>query len=121
MRYILIQKNAHVNMALSQLSMGKIKVPHLITGGVISFLTSIIINLAFAHYGWNSEWLVWINIGIFAIPIVLGIHHKKKGKHIRHSTLVCLTSGHGIAFTIFLNYVQEEIIPLILENINQIR
>lgn len=106
-------------MAL-QFSIGDLKLHHLGTGGLISVVTYLATNFAFTYYGLNQEWLIFINLVAITVPTILGIHHKRNGNRIRHSTHVCLTTGHGIIFTIILNYAQEGLLPIIFENINKI-
>ena len=108
-------------MALDIISNGNLKLHHLGIGGLISILSLFVTNFTLTNYGLSDEWLVLINFGVLVVPTILGIHHKRNGNHIRHSTRVCFTLGHGIVFTMILNYFQQGILPIILENVNQIR
>jgi len=101
--------------------MGDLKIHHLGTGVALSVISYIITYITVTQYGLSNELIPWINLVSLVIPTILGVHHKKNGNQIRHSTVICLISGHGIAFTIILNYFQTGIIPIILENINNIR
>jgi len=118
--YIRFQKFFKYTMELNFISMGDLKIHHVFTGGGISFVTYLIINLVSASYGWDSEWLVWINVGLIVVPIIFGINHKRNRNHIRRSTSICALSGHGIVFTMILYYFQEGVLPIIIENIKQI-
>jgi len=108
-------------MALIQISMGDLKIHHLGTGAVLSIVSYIATYIGVTQYGLSIESIPWINLISLIIPITFGIHHKKCGNKIRHSTGICLISGHGIFFTIILNYFQTGILPIIFENLNNIR
>jgi len=113
MHYIVIQKTQLVDMLIPK---NDLKLHHIGTGAIISAITSFVILQLFNYYNIDSSLLILVNAILVALPTGLFVYHKKNKNKARESTSICLTSGHGVVFTLILNYIFEEgIIPILAE------